>query len=502
MKMSEKQNEYFYSMFTEEESRILEYIPTVSGLLDFALQNFAERPAVSDGNISYSYRELYERVAVRRGYLNELGLKRGDRIAVFSPNTVDAMELYLAIVTSGYVSLMLPAALDGNTLDALCKKFKISCLFYDESLKAVADKAAIRKYNTVYCAAKPIDAAEVTKDTVCSICLTGGTTGVPKGAVMTHGAIMRGAFNGCFAPGETLYQRYIAILPLSHIFGLVRGFLSCLYTGGLVFECRDVKSAFAQIPVLKPTILVIVPGMAEIIIGLTKLKGKGFSSSLKMLIIGAAPVPPRLMKEIDALGIGVVAGYGLTEGANLTSGNKAVLEKPESMGMIYPEQQAKVVDGELRIKGDNLMLGYWEDEEETAAAFDEDGWLKTGDLVRFDEDGCIYITGRIKNLIVLGNGENVSPEELEKYFYKYDTVKDCLVKEDSINGKPVIAVEILPLKAALGDKSDEETEKLFKEITDEINSLLPTYKQISKTIIRKEDFKRTNSMKVSRNQGV
>lgn len=501
MEMLEKQKEYFYSMFTEEENNILKYIPTVSELMEFLLLHYAERPAVSDGNISYTYREFCERVAVRRGCLNTLGLKQGDRIAVFAPNTIDAMELYLAIVTSGYVSLMLPASLDENTLAVLCKKFKVSCLFYDDSLADITGKTEVKKFSAKYCYAEPINAAGVTKDTVCSICLTGGTTGVPKGAVMTHGAIMRGAFNGCFTPGDVLYQRYIAILPFSHIFGLVRGFLSCLYTGSLVFECRDVKAAFTRIPVLKPTALVIVPEMAEIIIGLTKLKGQGFSSSLKMLTIGAAPVPPRLMKEIDSLGIGVVAGYGLTEGANLSSGNKEVLKKPESMGMIYPEQQAKVVDGELRIKGDNLMLGYWEDEEETSAVFDKDGWLKTGDLVRFDEDGCIYITGRIKNLIVLGNGENVSPEELEKYFYKYDVVKDCLVKEDTINGKPVIAVEIFPLKAALGNKSDKEIEELFKQITDEINSSLPSYKHISKTIIRKEDFKRTNAMKVSRNQG-
>lgn len=498
----QKQKEYFYAMFTQEEKELLNYIPTVNGLLAFACAQYAERPAVSDGTVRYTYRALCERVAVRRGHLRALGLRQGDRVAVFSPNTMEAMELYLAIVTGGYVSVMLPAALDGNTLSALCQKFQVNCLFYDEALRETAQTAPGQKVSTVYPDAEPAEPAELSKDTVCSICLTGGTTGVPKGAVMTHGAIMRGAFNGCFTPGETLYQRYIAILPLSHIFGLVRGFLSCLYTGGLIFQCRDVKAAFTQIPVYKPNVLVIVPEMAEILVTLTKLKGKGFSESLKMLVIGAAPVPPRLMHEIDALGIGVVAGYGLTEGANLTSGNKEVLRKPESMGMVYPEQQTKVVDGELRIKGDNLMLGYWGDKAETAAAFDEEGWLKTGDLVRFDEDGYIYITGRIKNIIVLGNGENISPEELEKYFYKYDAVKDCLVRQDTVNGKQVIAVEILPLKAAVGEKSDAETQALFQNITDEVNAQLPSYKQIAKTIVRKEDFKRTNAMKVARNQGV
>ena len=294
-------------------------------------------------------------------------------------------------------------------------------------------------------------------------------------------------------------QKYEITEELQCIFGLVKGFLSSLYTGGLIFECRDIKQAFGLIPVLKPTTLVLVPGMAEIIINLTRLKGREYSASLKTMVIGAAPVPPKLMKAIDDLGIQVLAGYGLTEGSNLTAGNKNVMSNPDSMGMIYPEQQYKVVDGELRIKGDNLMLGYWKDEQATTKAFDEDGWLKTGDLVKVDDKGYIYIVGRIKNLIILPNGENVSPEELEEIFYKNDYVKDCLVKEDKLNGKKVIGIEFLPNIEAIKDMSDDDVFALFRKLVADINKTLPTYKQISKISIRKEDFKRTNAMKIARN---
>lgn len=496
---NEKQREYFYSMLTDEERKLLKYIPTVNELLDFAVEHFADLPAISDGKITYTYKELCERVAIRRGYLKSLHFNRGERIAVFAPNTLDAMELYLAIVTSGYVSVMLPTQLNNLALMSLCKKFDVSAVFYDESLEKVAKSSGVEAYRISFVEANALPPANVTKDAICSICLTGGTTGRPKGAVMTHGAIMRGAFNGCFISGGVLYQKYIAILPLSHIFGLVKGFLSTIYTGGLTFECREVKQAFGLIPVFKPTTLVVVPGMAEIIINLTRLKGRGYSESLKTLVIGAAPVPQKLMKAIDDLGIQVLAGYGLTEGSNLTAGNKDVMSNPDSMGMIYPEQQYKVVDGELRIKGDNLMNGYWDDEEATADAFDEDGWLKTGDLVKVDDNGYIYIVGRIKNLIILPNGENISPEELEEVFYKSEYVKDCLVKEDELNGKKVIGIEILPNTEAIKDMGEDGIYNLFRHLVADINKTLPTYKQISKISIRTEDFKRTNAMKISRN---
>ena len=497
---NDTQREYFYSMLTEEERNLLKYIPTVSKLLDFASKQYSDLPALSDGKITYSYKELTERVAVRRGYLKSLGLNTGDRVAVFSSNTVDAMELYLAIVTSGFVSVMLPAQLDTATLTALCKKFRISALFYDRASEETACCSFEKAYPTDYIETAPLPSAEITAKTICSICLTGGTTGSPKGAVLSHGAIMRGAFNGCFISGGVLYQKQIAILPLSHIFGLVKGFLSSIYTGGLMYECRDIKQAFGLIPVLQPTTLVLVPGMAEIIVNLTRLKGKAYSQSIKTMIIGAAPVAPKLMKAIDSLGIKVLAGYGLTEGANLTAGYKDVMKNPDSMGMIYPEQQYKVVDGELRIKGDNLMNGYWEDDEATKQAFDEDGWLRTGDLVRFDENGYIYITGRIKNLIILSNGENVSPEELEEIFYKKDIVRDCLVSETELNGKQVIGIEFLPEASAVKNMKEEEIYNLFRQLVNDINKTLPTYKQIAKVSIRKDDFKRTNAMKISRKQ--
>lgn len=494
-----RQNEYFYSMLEKDEKEKLYFLSTVPQLLDFSKAEYGNYPALSDGKTKITYNELYMRVGARRGYLLSLGLKKGDRIAIFSPNTTNAMETYLAVVSLGMVSVFLPCGLDFAKLCAFCKKFDVAAIMFDPSFEGTVKDLEIPKYSTEFRITDYSPAANVLPDDICSICLTGGTTGIPKGAIMTHRAIMRGAFNGCFVSGGVLHNSYIALLPLSHIFGLVKGFLSVLYTGGLCYECRDVKTGIMMIPVLKPTTLVLVPGMADIIADLTMLRQRDFSSSIKTMIIGAAPVTPKLQNKLRTLKITVFAGYGLTEAANLTSGNKNLESKPDSMGMIYPGQEVKIVNGELRLKGDNIMLGYFGDEKATKEAFDEDGWLCTGDLASFDEDGCVYITGRIKNLIILSNGENVSPEELEELFYKNSDVKDCLVREMKINERSVIGIEIIPEAKLISQMSEEELEAHFKAITNEINKKLPEFKRISKVIIREKDFKRTGAMKISRN---
>ena len=158
------------------------------------------------------------------------------------------------------------------------------------------------------------------------------------------------------------------------------------------------------------------------------------------------------------------------------------------------------MDGEIWYRGDNVFLGYYGNPEETAKTLTEDGWLKTGDLGCFDEDGFLYITGRIKNLIILSNGENVSPESIEAPFYKYPTVRDCLVKEEIIDGEGVIAIDFLPNMPAFEGKQWEEIEAYFKNLVNEVNATLPTTHRVTKISVRKEDFKRTGSLKVSRNQ--
>ncbi len=490
---------YFVDMLTPEEQKVIYYVPTFPEMLKKFEKDFPDNIATTDGTTSYTFKEYVSRIARRRAVLEQMGVKPGDKVGVMARNDLDAMEWFMAVPSYGAILTMLPVQLPAEAVTGLSMKFGFAAIVMADEFKPLAGNVKCPVISSTEISDKEAEYGDVKKESVACIYFTGGTTGAPKGVVLTHGALMRGALNGTYQPGGIFNHRVMVILPMSHIFGSVMGFLSVLYTGSTVIACTDMKAAVGQIPVLRPTFLVLVPGLVEIILGLAKLKGKGFLGDLQKLIVGAAPVPPRLIKDAAEFGIKLFPGYGLTEGANLTSANIDIESKPESMGKIYPEQEYKVVDGELWIKGDNVMVGYAGNPEETAKVL-EDGWLKTGDLVRFDEDGFLYITGRIKNLIILSNGENVSPEELEDNFYKDYRIKDCLVREMQVGGNTVIGVEILPLEPAVVGMSDEEIQAKMEELTESINEKLPSYMRISKVVVRKEDFPRTGAMKIDRNK--
>ena len=493
---------YFYDMIPVEELAQLRYIPTVSEFVGWIEQKWGDLPAVNDLENKYNYRQFCKRIARRRAYLNSLGLQKGDIVAIFDKNSIAAVELFLAITSNGQTALILPASLPAPAVVGCCAKFRIKALFVRDEMKPLSEGAPCPVYSTGSIADSEAPAVEVDKEDPAAIFFTGGTTGAPKGAILPHRALMRGAYNGCFAPGKQLgCHRYVCLLPLNHVFGLIRSTLSAFYTGAEWYAAEDMKTAVGSLHAIKPTILVLVPGLCEILLSLAQVHGPRFlGGQLKTIISGAANVPPKLMKEFDTIGISLLAGYGMTEAANLTSGNKDVRERPTSVGKIYPEQEAKIVDGELWIKGDNLFLGYYGEPEKTAEAFSADGWLKTGDLARFDEDGYLYIVGRIKNIIILDNGENISPEEIEEPFYKYAQVRDCLVSEVEKEGRKVIGIEILPRPEAVEGKSPEEIEAFFSAMVDEVNAIMPSTHRIASVTIRKEDFKRTGSLKVARNQ--
>ncbi len=492
---------YFYNMIPKEELERMPYLPTLGEFVDWMGKAYADMPALSDQTNTITYKEFCDRIARRRAFINALGLPKGAHIAVWDRNSQDAIELFFAITSAGYVVMNFPPQLPEMAVVGSCMKFDIAAIFVREEFMPLTGKLqGVKVLPASSIADETAPVTIVDKEQPAAIFFTGGTTGSPKGAVLSHRALMRGGYNAIFKPGKVIgVHRYIALLPLSHVFGAIAGMMGCFYTGGLLYACEDMKATIGKLPVLKPTLLVIVPGICDILAGLVKMYGPQFlGGSLRMIISGAANVPPRLVDIFSKLGVEFCFGYGLTETANLTSANADAVEKPTSIGKIYPGQETKVVDGELWIKGDNLFSGYYKDPERTAEALTEDGWLRTGDLVHFDEEGFLYITGRIKNLIILSNGENVSPESLEEPFYADPCVRDAMVKEDTMNGNPVIAVEILPFMPAFDGKPWEEVEAYMHQLVKKINATLPTTHQIIKVTVRTEDFKRTGSMKVAR----
>ena len=489
-----------FKKYTDEEtfSQIVSF-PCMTAMWEDRVEKYSDRAAIVDGE-TYTYGRLNEDVSGFRTVLAQNGVVPGSLIGILCPNSYGFVKAYLAATTLGVPAVLMPTHLDEMTVFGIASKFGMKAVVYDESLEA---KVAVLREKNPGVALIPSSAAAETAtpsvsvpgETPAAILFTGGTTGKSKGAKLSHKAILAGTMNGCYGIREIFCQRYLLVLPLTHVFGLIRNLMTSLYTGSSLYICRNNKDMFRDTAVFKPTIMVLVPALAEMALNLSRQFGRNmWGPDLKTIICGAAPVAPYLVQEYHKIGVTLLPGYGLTESANLVSGNPEALAKPESVGLIYDGMEYKIVDGELWLKGINMMDGYVTPEDNAIAY--EDGYFKTGDLVRIDEEGFLYITGRLKEIIVLDSGENVSPAELEVKFCNIDVISDCLVYDE--DGKRLV-LEILPRMTRVKELGIEDLYSYIKAEVDRINSTLPPFEQITKIIIRDTDFVRTPAMKIARN---
>lgn len=487
---SSEQKEYFERLLSSEDLERLPLYTTFCELLENCREKFSDCPAISDMVNTVTYGELYDRIAARRAFLADNGFSKGDNIAVLAPNGLNSMELYMAIPTAGCTVIMLPSApnaLSADDIRRIVAKFDIKAIFENPEYKDVTKDAGTKIFDIGETADHTAPMADVNPEDTAVICFSvNDDPGNPYGAMLSHRAIMRAAHNGLFIPGHPFNQRTIAILPLSHVFGAIRGLLTCIYTGALVYACEDMSNIVFDIPKMKPTILTLVPGLAEMVLSVARIKGKEFLDGIETIICGGAYVQPRLIKMAKELGITLFAGYGLTEASNIVTGNVDTDKVPDSVGKVYPGTEVRISDGEIQVKGDVVMKGYYNDPLRTAQVFTEDGWLRTGDIGEFDDDGFLHITGLRKNLIILPNGENISPVELQNYFGRIEGVADCIIKEDSLRGRPLIAVEINPDMSYYSAMTSEYIEKDLKAKVKAANEGLPSYKAVTKTTVRYE----------------
>ena len=489
-----------FKRYTDEEtfSKIVSF-PNITAMWEDRVATYGDRVAIVDGE-EYSYSRLNADVSAFRTVLKENGAVPGSLIGILCPNSYGFVKAYLAATTFGVPAVLMPAHLDEMSVFGIASKFGMKAVVYDPALEAKV--AVLREKNPAValipsCTTSETATASVSvpSETPAAILFTGGTTGKSKGAKLSHKAVMAGTVNGCYGFREVFNQRYLLVLPLTHVFGLIRNLMTSLYTGSALYICRNNKDMFRDVAVFKPTIMVLVPALAEMALNLSRQFGRNmWGPDLKTIICGAAPVAPYLIQEYHKLGIALLPGYGLTESANLVSGNPEALAKPESVGLMYDGMEYKIVDGELWLRGINMMDGYVTPEDNAVAY--EDGYFKTGDLVRIDEEGYLYITGRIKEIIVLASGENVSPAELEVKFCGIDVISDCLVYDE--DGKRLV-LEVLPRGTRVKELGIEDIHAYVKAEVDKINRTLPAFEQISKIIIRDTDFIRTPAMKIARN---
>lgn len=498
-------NQNFFSSYTvaEEYERIRKFT-SVTEMWTWSVAQYADLVALVDGK-NYTYAEVDKDVAAFRAILVDNGVKAGDKVGVFCPNSYDFAKVFLAVTTLGAIAVLLPAHLDNMTVFGCSLKFGLSVIAYADSLAdkfdiVKAKNPAVKLIDAASTCDKSVPAVEVETSAPCAYVFTGGTTGKSKAAQLSHRALMTGMRNGFYGIEHTFHQRYFLVLPLTHVFGLVRNLLTSLASGSSLYICRNTKNMFREIPAFRPTGMVMVPALAEMAMNLSKQFGKNMlGDDLKFIIAGAAHVPQYLIEEYKKFDVAMLGGYGLTESACLVSGNPIPLVKKNSVGHFYPDLEYKVVDGELWLKGDNMFDCYVGEPEENAIAF-EDGWFKTGDLVRVDEDNFLYIVGRKKEIIVLSTGENISPAEIENKFYAIDTIQDCLVYEDNTDGKSLLVLEVLPRAVVVKALGLTDPEAFIREEINKVNATLPAFQRISKIVFRYEDFKRSPAMKILRNQ--
>ncbi|MBP3591862.1 MAG: AMP-binding protein [Clostridia bacterium] len=374
---------------------------------------------------------------------------------------------------------------------------------------------------------------------------TSGTTGTAKCVMLCQKNIWSTLVSACstveFFPDDTI----VSVLPLHHTYELI-----CVLSGmdyghtiGINDSLAHIMKNFAE---YKPTGLVLVPLFITTMYNriMTKAKSSGkdkilrvmlavsgalrkvgidlrrvffksvleaFGGRLCKIVSGAAPLNPEMVKAFDGFGITIAEGYGITECSPLISVNPYYALKKGSVGPAVPSCTVRIdvretnekgyEEGEIQVKGDNVMLGYYKNEEENKRAFTEDGWYRTGDVGYMDKDGYIYITGRLKSVIVLENGKNVFPEEIEEYLSRIPEIGECVaVGRKAEDGETVnLCALVYPNTEIYGETPDKE--KAYADINakiTELNRQLPTFKKIKKLEIVDTPFEKTTTRKIKR----
>jgi len=398
------------------------------------------------------------------------------------------------------------------------------------------------------------DPAAISPDQTASIIFTSGTTGLAKGVMLTH----RGIIANIDASIQSLpiYKEdvFMCVLPLHHTYPTTCSFLSPLAVGASVTICEkvvgkvvvdDTRDSAGSIMIAVPLLYdklkqaleqnvraqplpvrailrgmrylahtangVGIRGIGRALFG--SVRNKSGLASLRLLVAGGGPLNPGTADLFDDFGWYIVQGYGMSENGPLITTNTMKYKNNRSAGLVVKNTELRIDApnaegvGEIEVRSPSLMKGYFKNPEATADAFTADGWLKTGDLGNVDSDGYLFITGRIKNLIVTGGGKNVYPEEIEMVLDGSRVVKEVMVvgrRHARDDGAEEVVAVCVPDRDALQQDypqtagSEEFVRQKIHDAVASANKTLPPYKKIVDIIIRNEEFEKTSSRKIRR----
>lgn len=437
------------------------------------------------------------------------------------------LAVMLGVMASGSVIIPMDVQMDADTFCDCVSRSDEDVLFYDWDYRTLAEEAGSRCPALEECislqhgrhvacsdnilknyAGRPVE--NLAKPEECAMILfTSGTTGRGKGVMLSHGNLIDNVF--CTTDTEHPENEiYLNVLPMHHVFCINGDVLIVIRYGSTLCLNRDMTKLAAHILLFEPTVMRMVPMMAKGLYNriaimsrqqpgksLFQIKEEVLGKRLHKVVSGGGYLAPELAANYSRLGISIAQGYGMSEcSPKISAPDWNRPDKVASVGKLVEGCQVRIVDEEIQVKSPSVMMGYYKEPDKTAEAITEDGWLCTGDIGYLDEEGFLYLTGRKKNLIILSNGENVAPEQLENLFEDERLIEDILVfGEDD-----AICAEVYPNFKYAEAANISDIEGTVQEIIKKHNQKLPSYKRIMQCRIREVPFAKTSSKKIIRNQ--
>ena len=488
--------------------------------------------------IRKTYGDLYNDVNALGTWMFQKKL-RGRNLAIIGENSYEWIVTFFAAILGGNVAVAIDKGLPEDELLNLLRKGDANTVFISETFKDKVKKKSGRKifgfdeFEDMLKEGRELIAKgkndflryELDPDKTAAILFTSGTSGNSKGVELTNRNITFEINQTCKL--FRLEGSVVAVLPFHHAFGLVVGILMVLNHGTSAYINKSLKKVKKDMQDFGPQTMFLVPLFVEFfhrqIWSEIRKRGKekafralmqstnlllkmgidvrkktyasiheAFGGRLEYIICGGAPLDSKYVKEFRTWGIEILNGYGTTECSPCTAVNRPHHHLDGSVGQLVPGIDVRVSDdGEIQFRGDLVMKGYYMDEEATEEVL-KDGWYRTGDLGYVTKDGFIVLTGREKNLIILSNGENISPEELEMDLARDDAVAEVLVYEEQSK----IVAEIYP------DEEHRGNLAYFEKLKDKVNKGRPLYKQIVRVKLRDEEFIKNASMKIVRKKNI
>ena len=420
--------------------------------LEWSSHYFPDRPAINEGDSVTSYGRLNlaaNRVATA---LIKLKVQPGDNIGLYAPNSGDWIAFYFGALKAGAVPVTLSSQLSNDELALLLNHSRPRMIFTTTDkisrLEVFRGSGGLEK---IICPGGDLDikqlkqsgsatftALDRDREDVAAILYTGGTTGTPKGVMLSHENINTAIQNVVFNERSTHEDRALCFLPFNHVFGQMHIMNATILSGG----CLEMLPAFDIEPVLellaagRVTKLFAVPTIYTRLLGLDHLKQK--LGKVRYCFSAAASMAAETVRQWqEQTGLAIYEGYGMTEAAPVVTYNHYYRHEIGSVGTAAPGVEIQIRDqdghaleqgmeGEICVRGRNIMRGYLNNPEGTRAAFWEDGWFRSGDIGRFNPEGYLFIVDRLKDMIITG-GENVYPKEVEDVLYARPEVEECAV---------------------------------------------------------------------------